>query len=126
MSAGFDEALEKGIALFDAQKFFEAYEVFEEQWNIEEDEGADLLQGLLQLSVGCSKFETGQFRAAIKLFELALNKIGIYAPSAYDMDIDALLVLVREWLDVARKFEEMGPAGLKAVQEYMARLRVLN
>ena len=126
MSAGFDESLEKGIALFDAQKFFEAYEVFEEQWNIEEDEGADLLQGLLQLSVGCSKFETGQFRAAIKLFELALNKIGIYAPSAYDMDIDALLVLVREWLEVARKFEEMGPAGLKAVQEYMARLRVLN
>ena len=126
MSAGFHEALEKGIALFDAQKFFEAYEVFEEQWNIEEDEGADLLQGLLQLSVGCSKFETGQFRAAIKLFELALNKIGIYAPSAYDMDIDALLVLVREWLEVARKFEEMGPAGLKAVQEYMSRLRVLN
>jgi len=126
MSAGFDEALEKGIALFDAQKFFEAYEVFEEQWNIEEDEGADLLQGLLQLSVGCSKFETGHFRAAIKLFELALNKIGIYAPSAYDMDIDALLVLVREWLEVARKFEEMGPAGLKAVQEYMARLRVIN
>ena len=126
MSAGFDEALEKGIALFDAQKFFEAYEVFEEQWNIEEDEGGDLLQGLLQLSVGCSKFETGQFRAAIKLFELALNKIGIYVPSAYDMDIDALLVLVREWLDVARKFEDMGPAGLKAAQAYMARLGVLN
>ena len=126
MSAGFHEALEKGIALFNAQEFFEAYGVFEAQWNIEEDEGADLLQGLLQLSVGCSKFETGQFRGAMKLFELARNKIGVYAPSAYEMDIDALLVLVNQWFDVAQKFEEMGPEGLKAVQDYMRKLRVLH
>ena len=126
MSDGFLDALEKGIALFNEQKFFEAYEVFEDRWNIEEDDGADLLQGLLQLSVGCSKFETGQFRAAIKLFELAIKKIEIYAPSAYDMDIDALLGLVRQWLEVARKFEYMGPAGIKAVQDYMKRLRVVN
>ena len=126
MSDGFLDALEKGIALFNEQKFFEAYEVFEDRWNIEEDDGADLLQGLLQLSVGCSKFETGQFRAAIKLFELAIKKIEIYAPSAYDMDIDALLGLVRQWLEVARKFEEMGPDGIKAVQDYMKRLRVVN
>tara|TARA_Y100001934_G_scaffold266143_1_gene345251 strand:+ start:862 stop:1242 length:381 start_codon:yes stop_codon:yes gene_type:complete len=126
MSDGFLDALEKGIALFNEQKFFEAYEVFEDRWNIEEDDGADLLQGLLQLSVGCSKFETGQFRAAIKLFELAIKKIEIYAPSAYDMDIDALLGLVRQWLEVARKFEDMGPAGIKAVQDYMKRLRVVN
>ena len=126
MSDSFIDALEKGIALFNEQKFFEAYEVFEDRWNIEEDDGADLLQGLLQLSVGCSKFETGQFRAAIKLFELAIKKIEIYAPSAYDMDIDALLGLVRQWLEVARKFEDMGPAGIKAVQDYMKRLRVVN
>ena len=62
MSDGFLDALEKGIALFNEQKFFEAYEVFEDRWNIEEDDGADLLQGLLQLSVGCSKFETRSWR----------------------------------------------------------------
>ena len=126
MSDGFDVALEKGIELFNEQKFFEAYEVFEAQWNVEEDDGADLLQGLLQLSVGCSKFETGQFRGAIKLFELALKKIEIYSPAAYDMDIDALLVFVKEWLTVASKLDEMGAEGVKAVQDYMARLRVIN
>ena len=113
MSDSFDEALEKGIELFNEQKFFEAYEVFEAQWNVEEDDGADLLQGLLQLSVGCSKFETGQFRGAIKLFELALKKIEIYSPAAYDMDIDALLVFVKEWLTVASKLDEMGVEGVK-------------
>ena len=57
---------------------------------------------------------------------LPIKKIEIYAPSAYDMDIDALLGLVRQWLEVARKFEDMGPAGIKAVQDYMKRLRVVS
>lgn len=108
--ASFLAALEKGIELFNAQKFFEAYEVWEEKWNEEESDGADLLQGLLQVAVGFSKLQEGHARAAIKLLETAKPKLELYAPEAYDVDVDAMLELVAEYQAIAERLLEGGAA----------------
>ena len=99
----FRRALEQGIALFNRQLFVEAYEVWAERWEEETTEGADLLQGLLKMAVGCAKLESDSPRGALKLFDGALEKLTLYAPRAYDLDVEVLMGLVRGWRETARE-----------------------
>ena len=92
----FLEALERGIRLFDEQKFYDAYEVWEARWAEESGEGADLLQGLLQIAVAFAKLTTGESRGASKLLESGAAKLERYIPQAYNLDIQAFLVAVED------------------------------
>src|SRR5688500_4837576 len=83
---GFLAALNRGIALFNEQKFYEAYEVWEERWNEEVSDGADLLQGLLQIAVGFAKLTSGSPQGTVKLLQSGAEKLRLYAPRAYELD----------------------------------------
>lgn len=93
----FLQALEQGIDLFNARRFVAAYEVWQERWSVEGGEGADLLQGLLQLAVAFAKLADGSPRSAVKLFDRAEAKLATYTPEAYGLDIAAVLRSVRQW-----------------------------
>ena len=92
----FRKALDKGIALFNQQRFEEAYEIWEERWQEETTEGAALLQGLLQIAVGFAKLQGGGTTAAIKLLDSGAEKLRAYAPESYDLDVAAILRHVDE------------------------------
>jgi predicted metal-dependent hydrolase len=108
---GFLEALERGIELFNQQQFFEAYEVWAERWSSESGDGSDLLQGLVQIAVGFAKLQGGEARGTLKLLDSGATKLAIYSPRAYDVDVDALLELVRAWRAVAAEIVEKGSAA---------------
>ncbi len=108
---GFLSALEKGIALFNEQRFFEAYEVWAERWSEESGDGSDLLQGLVQIAVGFAKLSGGDPKGTVKLLDSGANKLGPYAPKAFDLDVDALLALVRDWRAVAAEMLARGGAA---------------
>jgi len=93
----FRAALEEGIRLFDARRFEEAYEVWYARWEEETTDGADLLQGLLQVAFACCKMGEGNGGAALKLLATARDKLLLYAPEAYDVDVDGILGLVAGW-----------------------------
>ena len=97
MSHEFCQSLESGIALFNQQKFFEAYELWQQAWEVEEGDAGDLLQGLLQLAFACHKLSLDEPQGVLKLLEHAEAKLMTYAPEAYDLDIAALLSLIQEW-----------------------------
>ena len=93
----FRAALERGIALFNQQKYVEAYEVWEERWNVEISEGVDLLQGLLQLAVALAKLSGGNPVGCLKLLDSARQKLLPFAPEAYELDVRALLEAIDAW-----------------------------
>lgn len=95
--AAFLAALEGGLALFNQGEFFAAYEVWAERWNEETTDGADLLQGLLQVAVGFAKLDGGSPEGTIKLLRSGAEKIMMYAPEAYGIDIAALVSTLDAW-----------------------------
>jgi len=104
----FRSALERGVDFFNDQKFMEAYEVWEEQWQEESTDGADLLQGLLQVAVGLSKLVDGNPRGTVKLLEMARAKLLLYSPNAYGLDILLLLDTVAAWQVAAEQMLQQG------------------
>jgi predicted metal-dependent hydrolase len=71
--------LARGARLFDAGRFFEAHEVWEERWLVETDGGRRrLLQGLIQIAAGFHKLgaaRAGAAASAARLFARGLAKL---------------------------------------------------
>ena len=69
------ERLEEGRALFNAGRFFEAHEKWEEAWLGEEGRTKLLLQGLIQIAAGFHKARSGNGSAAMRLWEAGASKV---------------------------------------------------
>ncbi len=68
--------LEIGRGLFNAGKFFEAHEAWEEAWLCEEGPSRRLLQGLIQITAGFHKGVTlRQPEGCVRLLEAGLAKL---------------------------------------------------
>lgn len=104
----FRAALEKGLEHFNRQEFHEAYDIWESRWHEEVTEGADLLQGLLQIAFAFSKIQNGNPKGAEKLLATGRDKLSLYGDEAYGLDISATLVLVQSWLE---RLEGPSPDG---------------
>lgn len=73
---GTDEALERGRALWNAGRFYEAHEAWEEAWLREEGEVRALLQGLIQAAAAYVKaLDHLRPGGAVKLFGSALARL---------------------------------------------------
>ena len=70
-----DERLERGRALFDGGRYFEAHEVWEEVWHRERGESRTALQGLIQIAAALHKAGLGQPRGCVRLLEAGLSKL---------------------------------------------------
>lgn len=72
-----DEALERGRALWNAGRFYEAHEAWEEAWLREEGEVRLLLQGLIQAAAAYVKaLDHLRPSGAVRLFAAALERLG--------------------------------------------------
>lgn len=107
----FSEALERGIALFNEGRYMEAYEVWEARWSEDMTEGTELLQGLLQISVGLAKLEGGNPRGTLKLLDRGMGLLKPYGPEAYEIDIDSLLEVVGGFRERAATLIAAGNEG---------------
>jgi uncharacterized protein len=93
----FHDALEKGIALFNRQEFYEAHEAWEAGWIDEIAEERALLQGLIQVAAGFYKLQTGSPPGAVKLLDEGAKKLRRFVGRSEGVDIDALLPVVDRW-----------------------------
>jgi uncharacterized protein len=69
------EQFRRGIALFNARKFFEAHEVWEELWLAEPEPEKTFLQGLIQLAAAFHHHSRGNPRGATSLLAAGLAKL---------------------------------------------------
>lgn len=92
------EALREGQALFNQGQYFEAHEVWEDAWRVEEGAARQLLQGLIQVAAGCHKASLGEPRGAVKLLGSAVAKLeGLPEVAAFRSAVADALVLARAW-----------------------------
>jgi predicted metal-dependent hydrolase len=91
-----DPRYQKGIALFNAQDFFEAHEVWEELWHETRGEPRDFVQGLIQVTSAFHHFTNGNMRGAHILIKSGLELLAPYGDAYWGMDLAALRASVEK------------------------------
>lgn len=76
-------ALREGRRLFNAGRFFEAHEVWEEAWLREKGDTRRLLQALIQIAAGYHHaFQIGRPRGCVRLLDAGCRRLEALAPDA--------------------------------------------
>ena len=73
------ERLERGRQLFNAGRYFEAHEAWEEAWLVEKGDARVLLQGLIQVAAGCHKAGQGSASGCARLLGAGHEKLAVVA-----------------------------------------------
>jgi predicted metal-dependent hydrolase len=93
-----DERLQHGIRLFNAGRFFECHEVWEEVWTPQRGPRRLFLQSLIHFAVALHHAERGNPEGACRQLRKGLHKLAAYLPSCEGIDTarlhaDGLLAL---------------------------------
>jgi uncharacterized protein len=70
----------EGIAHFNAQRFWEAHESWEELWLAAQSDAEQFLQGLIQLAAAYHHVQRGTLPGALRLFDAALGRLSAFPP----------------------------------------------
>jgi|GEM_PF-717689 len=89
------EGLLHGIALFNAQEYFECHEVLEDIWNAERHPIRTIYKGIIQVGVGCYHLLRGNYRGATIKLQTGADYLEPYAPVCFDFDIAGLIAATR-------------------------------
>lgn len=94
--------MEEGARLFNAGRYFECHEVWEDVWNAQAPSERHFLQGLIQIAVGCEHYKRGNVAGAAALLERGLAKVRKYGTrhrgvrlAQLDRDASAALAGIR-------------------------------
>lgn len=74
-------SIERGVELFNAERFWHAHEAWEEIWLSAAGEEKQFLQGLIQLAAAYHHVQRGTSpRGAVRLFDAAMRRLGSMPP----------------------------------------------
>ena len=101
-----EECLRRGAALFDAGRFWDAHEAWEEAWIEEDGEVRVLLQGLIQVAAGYHKATVQlQPSGCVKLLGSGLDKLRPLPPDVYGLQLGGFIAKVERTLSEARRWQ---------------------
>jgi hypothetical protein len=107
---GTEEALARGMELFNRGLFWESHEAWEEAWLEEEDERKLFLQGLIQVAAGYHKATVQkQPRGCVKLLTSGLEKLDPLPLDFMGVETRRFLPAVRRTLAEAERWLAGGP-----------------
>lgn len=112
MYATTSRALQAGRRLFNARRFFEAHEVWEEAWLRETGDTRRLLQALIQIAAGYHHaFERGRPHGCVRLLDAGSRRLETLADDAGGLALPAFREAVAASLTKALRWErgESGP-----------------
>jgi uncharacterized protein len=70
----------EGIEHFNARRFWEAHESWEELWLVAQSDTEQFLQGLIQLAAAYHHVQRGTLAGAVRLFDAALGRLSAFPP----------------------------------------------
>jgi predicted metal-dependent hydrolase len=114
------EQFRKGIALFNARKFFESHEVWEELWLVEPEPEKTFLQGLIQLAAACHHHGRGNRRGAQSLLAAGLAKLGRFPDDHRGIAVAKLRADAEQWaatLSGGNDLEAQRPLRIRLVTQ---------
>lgn len=102
------DAFERGVELFDAERFFEAHEFFEYLWHGDEVDGdAEFWKGVTQVAVGCCHTQRGNAAGCLTLLDRGAARLEAYPSPHRGVDTAALAAGAR---DLAARVGADGPS----------------
>jgi predicted metal-dependent hydrolase len=93
------DRLAEGINLFNAQRYFEAHEVWEDLWREEAGDLRLFYQGLIQAAVGLHHLSRGNVRGGRSQLTKSLAKLDRYPSHSAGVDLGKLRGDLRGLLD---------------------------
>ena len=100
------DCLRRGAALFDAGRFWDAHEAWEEAWLEEEGDVRVFLQGLIQLAAGYHKATVQlQPNGCVKLLRSGLDKLSPLPPEFLGVELARFLPAVVITLNEAVRWQ---------------------
>lgn len=88
----------QGIELFNAGRFYDCHEAFEEIWRSTTPEPRDLFQGLIQVAVGLHHFlENGNAGAGRRVLRRGMGRLGPLGEVRCGLDLTGLLRQAGRW-----------------------------
>ncbi len=108
MDPGLAAALERGVELFNQERFFEAHDVWEDRWRLEGGEARTILHGLIQIAAAFVKLQAGQPRGTVALLDKGAARLAPFSPGRLGLDLQALLASVARWRETALRMIDEG------------------
>jgi uncharacterized protein len=90
-----------GIELYNAGKFYEAHEVWEEIWRKVEGEERLFYQGLIQVAAALIHHNRGNLRGVQIVLPKALAKLETLPPTFMSLDLNKFTALLRDFFAYA-------------------------
>jgi predicted metal-dependent hydrolase len=114
-----NEQFRRGIGLFNARRFFEAHEAWEELWLVEVEPEKTLLQGLIQVAAAFHHHGRGNRRGTQSLLAAGLAKLRSFPDDHRGLALGVLRAEAELWageLDGAKdadtkKLPRIGPVA---------------
>jgi uncharacterized protein len=88
------EEFEKGIAEFNQREFFECHETLEGVWQKHQAADRELIQGIIQVSVGYYHLLRDNSVGALKLLRRGVGRIEKFVPIYFDLDLEPFVAQV--------------------------------
>jgi hypothetical protein len=107
--------LTAGAENFNARRFWEAHESWEEIWLVAQSDAEQFLQGLIQVAAAYHHLQRGTFRGGVRLFDSGLRRLSPFAELYCGVD--------RAAVEEAARTHRAWAAELVANSDYTQRLR---
>lgn len=98
LTAGEEAHLDHGIALFNAGKFWEAHEAWEEIWMNHPEDGRFFIQGLIQLAAAYHQLQRKVYRGVLIHLKQAEERLRLFPPDFLGIDVPAILQVIADSL----------------------------
>jgi uncharacterized protein len=99
--------IQKGVAEFNAGKFFECHDTLEEIWQGIRGPARDFFQGLIHISVGFYHLGNGNLRGGESQLEKGLKALRRYGDRYAGMELGNLRGELELWLERVRTGENL-------------------
>jgi hypothetical protein len=111
-----EEALERGIEHFNAGRYFQAHEAWEEGWHPSLGPERDFWQGLTQLAVGLTHRQRGNAHGAATLLRRAARRLRAYGEEHMGVAVGPLVAFAEDAASLIEKEGTEAPVEAPKVE----------
>jgi predicted metal-dependent hydrolase len=113
-----EEQFERGLRHFNAREFFEAHEVWEEVWLVENEPEKTFLQGIIQIAAAFHHYRRGNTDGAESLLASGIVKLTRFPGDHRGLAIHDLREEAKWWARALGEMRRPGDERLPAIRPW--------